>query len=85
VRANRAYELITSREGLQPAFMADPQRLDRVEVVSIDDGEAVLFWDLPARDAAHLLRELRTDLAQLSADQFISKWEGHDGGLSLDR
>jgi hypothetical protein len=83
VKANRAYELITSRdEGIQPAFLADPDRLDRIEVVSIDDGEVVLFWDLPTRQAGHILRELKTDLAQLGAEQFMAKWEGHDGGLS---
>jgi hypothetical protein len=81
MRANRAYELIVSREGLQPAFLADPERLDRIEVVSIDDGEAVLFWVLPPREAGHLLRSLKTDLAQLGAEEFIGKWEGHDGAV----
>ena len=86
MKANRAYELITSRdEGIQPAFMAGPGRLDRIEVVCIEDGEAVLFWDLPAREAGHLVRELKTDLAGLDADAFIAKWEGHDGGLAIDR
>ena len=31
--------------------MADRRRLDRIEVVSIDDGEVVLYWDLPAKQA----------------------------------
>jgi hypothetical protein len=78
MRANRAYHLIVSREGLEPAFLADSDRLDRVEVVSIDDGEVVLFWVLPPKDAARLLRALRTDLAQLDADEFIAAWEGAD-------
>ena len=42
VRANRAFRLIVTREGLEPAFFADRDRLDRIEVVSIDDGEVVL-------------------------------------------
>jgi hypothetical protein len=75
MKANRAFHLIVSREGLEPAFLADPHRLDRIEVVSIDDGEVVLYWDLPAKDASRLLKTLRTDLAQLDADAFIDRWE----------
>jgi hypothetical protein len=78
VKANRAYHLIVSREGLEPAFLADSGRLDRIEVVSIDDGEVVLFWVLPPKEAARLLRALRTDLAQLGAEDFITAWEGAD-------
>jgi hypothetical protein len=79
LRANRAFELIVSRGGLEPAFLADPERLDRIEVVSIDDGEVVLYWQLPAKQAARLLKSLRTDLATLNSDDFISTWEGQDG------
>jgi hypothetical protein len=78
VKANRAYHLIVSREGLEPAFLADSGRLDRVEVVSIDDGEVVLFWVLAPKDAARLLRAVRTDLAQMDAEEFIAAWEGAD-------
>ncbi|MHB8657537.1 MAG: hypothetical protein ACYC91_06220 [Solirubrobacteraceae bacterium] len=78
VKANRAYELLFSRGGRQPVFLADPERLDRVELVSIDDGEAVLFWELPAREAARLLRELRGDLARMDAVKFLEKWQGAD-------
>ncbi len=78
MKANRAYELIVSRDSSQPAFLADEHRLDRIEVVSIDDGEVVLFWDLPVRDGGHLLRALRSDLAQMTAAAFIERWEGHD-------
>ncbi len=80
MRANRAFELIVSRGGIEPAFLADPERLDRVEVVSIDDGEVVLYWDLPAKDASRLLRALRADLAGMDAEEFISTWEGADDG-----
>ena len=44
MRANRAYHLTVSRQGLEPAFLSGPERLDRIEVVSIDDGEAILYW-----------------------------------------
>jgi hypothetical protein len=75
LRANRAYELIHARGGLGPAFLAGGQRRDRIELVSIDDGEVVLFWDLEARRAGRLLRQLRPDLARLEAEVFLSKWQ----------
>jgi hypothetical protein len=78
VKANRAFELIVSRGGMQPAFMADRERSDRIEIVSIDDGEVVLFWDLPAKTAARMLRELKTDFATMDADEFITAWEGRE-------
>jgi hypothetical protein len=78
VRANRAYELIVSRGGLEPAFLAGTERQDRIEVVSVDDGEVVLFWDLPAKEAARVLRILRADLVGLDADEFIDRWRGAD-------
>ena len=78
MRANRAYELIVSRGGLEPAFMADRDRLDRIEVVSVDDGEVVLYWDLHAKLAARVLKELREDLVSLGADEFMDKWIGAD-------
>lgn len=74
MKANRAFRLIVSREGREPAFLAGPERLDRIEVVSVDDGELVLYWDLPARQAAKLIKELRTDLAGLEADEFVGRW-----------
>jgi hypothetical protein len=78
VRANRAFELIVSRGGLEPAFFADRDRLDRIEVVSIDDGEVILYWDLPAKEAARLLKDLRADLVGLEAEDFIMRWDGAD-------
>jgi hypothetical protein len=80
VRANRAFELIVSRGGLEPSFLADRRRLDRVEVVSIDDGEVILYWELPAKEATKLLKLLRNDLINLDADEFIPTW----GGLDLE-
>lgn len=78
MKANRAYELIVSRGGIEPAFLAEKDRHDRVEVVSVDDGEVALFWDLPAKTAARLLKELRGDLAGLDAEAFFDKWVGAD-------
>jgi hypothetical protein len=83
VKANRAYELIVARDTSRPAFLTDEHLKDRIEVVAIDDGEVVLFWDVTVRDAGHLLRSLRSDLAQLSAEAFIARWDGHDGSSAL--
>lgn len=74
MKANRAYELIVRRGGREPAFMSDPKRTDRIEVVSIDDGEVILYWNLHAKDAAKLLKLLRVDLASLDAEEFFDKW-----------
>ena len=78
MKANRAYHLIVSREGREPVFMADQGRLDRIEVISVDDGEVAFFWDLPAKRAARLLKELRADLVGLEAAEFFDKWVGAD-------
>lgn len=74
MKANRAYRLIVRRGGWAPAFMAEAGRTDRVEIVEVDTGEVALFWDLEARRAARLARALKTDLAQLEADAFITAW-----------
>ncbi len=78
MRANRAFELIVSRGGLEPAFLADRDRRDRIEVVSLDDGEVILYWELPAKQATRVVRALRADLVQLDAAEFISRWDGAD-------
>ncbi|HEY3726713.1 MAG TPA: hypothetical protein VGL51_06045 [Solirubrobacteraceae bacterium] len=78
MRANRAYHLIVSRTGREPVFMADRHRVDRIEVISIDDGEVVLYWELPAKQAAKLLKQLRADLVGLEAEEFVAIWEGAD-------
>ena len=51
-----------------------------LQFFSIDDGEVVLYWDLPAKQAAKLLKLLRNDLINLDADEFIPTW----GGLDLE-
>jgi hypothetical protein len=78
VKANRVFHLIVSRGGHEPSFLSDRGRLDRVELVSVDDGEVVLYWNLPPKQARKLLKQLRADLVGLDADQFIARWEGAD-------
>jgi hypothetical protein len=74
MRANRLYHLIVSRDGREPAFLSDPNRTDRIEVVSVDDGEAILYWDVSPKQASKLLKLLRADLATLEAEEFFDKW-----------
>jgi len=74
MRANRAYRLIVTRAGRAPALLADAERVDHVEIVEIDGGEVVLFWDLPAHAASRMARMLREELSQLEADEFIARW-----------
>ncbi|HYM55744.1 MAG TPA: hypothetical protein VES97_10300 [Solirubrobacteraceae bacterium] len=74
MKANRAYRLIVTRAGRAPALLADPGRVDHIEVVEVDAGEVVLFWDRPPHAASKLARALRADLAQLEAEEFIARW-----------
>ncbi|MBV9335592.1 MAG: hypothetical protein JO243_06830 [Solirubrobacterales bacterium] len=74
MKDNRAYQLIVSRGGREPAFLSDPSRTDRIEVVSVDDGEVILYWNLAAKQASKLLKMLRADLISLQADEFFDKW-----------
>lgn len=80
--ARRAYRLIVTRGGAGPAWLAGPTRVDHVEVVDVDSGEVVLFWDLRAVQARRLVRALREDLGRLDADAFLAAWreaERRDG------
>jgi hypothetical protein len=79
MRANRAYRLIVKRRGWAPALLADPRRVDHIEVVEIDGGEVVLFWDCPPQQAARRARALRADLSQLEATEFLARWSTVDG------
>ena len=80
MKANRVLHLIVTRGGHEPAFLADTPfgargrgRLARIEVVSVDEGEVVLYWELPAKPAARLLKTLRADLAGLDVDSFLTR------------
>ena len=74
MKANREYELIVRRGGRGPAALADPGRVDQVEIVEIATGEVALFWDTQPSQTGRLARGLRADLAALDADAFIAKW-----------
>ena len=65
MKANRAYELFVRRG-------------EYVEVVEIDSGEVVLFWDTLPGDSGKLARALRTDLARMEADEFLIKWRRYE-------
>jgi hypothetical protein len=74
MKANRAYRLIVRRGGRAPALLANADRVDHVEVVEVDSGEVVLFWDRPPQAASRLARALRADMAQLGAEEFLARW-----------
>ncbi len=74
MRAGHAYRLIVTRGGLAPALLADTARVDHIEVVEIDGGEVVLFWDRPPQAASKLARALRADLTRLEAEEFMARW-----------
>lgn len=74
MKAAHAYRLIVTRGGLTPAPLADPARVDHVEVVEVNSGEVVLFWDRPPREASKLSRALREDLTKLEEQEFMARW-----------
>jgi hypothetical protein len=74
MKANRAYRLIVRRGGWMPAALADPDRVDHIEVVEVDSGEVVLVWDCPPQIAARRARAVRKDLAQLEDREFLERW-----------
>ena len=79
MKANRAYELTVTRSGAAPAWLADNDRVDHLEVVEIDSGEVVLFWDCSPSRASKLARRLRESLVAMEADEFLMAWRGVDG------
>jgi hypothetical protein len=78
MRANRAYDLIVHRAGRGPALLRGAGALDHVEVVEIDSGEVVLFWDTTPAQTGRLARALRADLASLEAHEFYTRWRRYD-------
>ena len=80
MKANRAFELLVTREGRGPAVLAGADRVDRVEVVEIASGEVALFWDTPPAHTGRLARALRADLAQLDPAAFMERWRRFDSG-----
>jgi hypothetical protein len=75
MRANRSYRLLHTKSSRRPASL-DPARIDHLEVVDVASGEVVLFWDLPAPEAARRARRLREELASLEVEEFTDRWSG---------
>jgi hypothetical protein len=74
MKAGHAYRLIVTRGGHAPALLADATRVDHIEIVEVDSGEVVLFWDQSPQATSKMARALRADLARLQADEFIARW-----------
>ena len=74
------YRVLLTRGGPAPALLAEPDRVDLVEVVELDGGEVVLFWDALPREAKQLARRLQADLQSLEADEFMTRWSVEDPG-----
>ncbi|MBA3747285.1 MAG: hypothetical protein H0W96_07285 [Solirubrobacterales bacterium] len=75
MKANRTHRLLHTRSSRMPARM-DPARIDHIEVVEVASGEVVLFWDLPAPEAAKRARRVREDLNLLDEPEFLRRWGG---------
>jgi hypothetical protein len=82
MRANAAYEVKHVRGGVAPALLADPGRVDHVEVLELESGEVVLLWDLGPARARRVVRALREDLVSLEAEEFIQRWRAADAQLA---
>jgi hypothetical protein len=79
VRAGRFFRMIVRRGGLAPAFLASSDRVDHIEVVEIDGGEVVFFWDCPPQTASRRARELREDLGRMDREDFLARWSTVEG------
>ena len=80
MKANRAYELIVRRGGRGPALLRSSEQFDHIEVVEIDSGEVVLFWDTTPAQTGKLSRALKADLAGMEADAFLAHWRRYETG-----
>jgi len=74
MRAKNRYRLIVRRAGSD---------VSAVEIVDIDAGEAVLFWDLLRRDAKTVTRMVRADLDTLEDREFFERWASFAGDEDL--
>lgn len=79
MRARDAYRVIVRRGGIMPALLAPPDRVDHIEVLDIEDGEVVLFWDCTPQRGKRLARALREDLLVADANDFIERWSEAEG------
>jgi hypothetical protein len=80
MRAGLAYRLIVTRGSHAPSILAGPDRVDHVEIVEIDSGEVVLFWDCVPAEATRMARALRADLARLEGEEFLERWMAVEEG-----
>ena len=78
MNANRAFELIVRRGSRGPALLRSSEQVDHIEVVEIDSGEVVLFWDTTPQQTGRLSRALKADLAQLDAGEFLARWRRYE-------
>ena len=83
MRAKAAYEVTVTRAGRAPGRLASSDRVDVIEVVSLDDLEVALLWDVPARETARVEAALRADLERLEADEFLASWAAFDARTDL--
>lgn len=74
MRAKNRYRLIVRPAGIDASA---------VEIVDIDEGEAVLYWDLLRRDAKTVSRMVRADLNELDDREFFERWASFAGDEDL--
>jgi hypothetical protein len=74
MRAKNRYRLIVRPAGVDASAL---------EIVDIDAGEAVLFWDLLRRDAKTVSRMVRADLEALDDREFFERWASFAGDEDL--
>jgi hypothetical protein len=83
MRAKARYRLVMRREGRAPAVLAAPERVDHVEIIDVDEGETVLYWDLLPRDAKRVMTMIRADLDAMDAREFFERWASFEGDADL--
>jgi len=83
MRATGRYRLVVRREGHAPAVLAAPDRVDHVEIIDVDEGETVLYWDLLPRDAKRVVAILRAELETMDAQEFFERWASFEGDADM--
>ena len=83
MKAKARYRLVVRRGGLAPAVLAAPDRVDHVEIIDVDEGETVLYWDLLPRDAKRVVTMLRADLETMEAREFFERWASFEGDADI--
>ena len=83
MRAKGRYRLVVRREGHAPAVLAAPDRVDHVEIIDVDEGETVLYWDLLPSDAKRVVAILRAELETMDAQEFFERWASFEGDADM--